>query len=286
MKPRVGALALAAFIALLTPVVARAGNVSSAQLQSLAGQAAAGNTLALNALRQVDQVDGRPASVATALQSDDPGQLRSRLASLAASGEPASSSPSTLPPAEAQAAASAILGGGRYAKAPLPDPVGSAFDKLGRWVGKLAGRAPGGPVVFWAVLGGLVLALAALGARRMMHRLDPAAAARAAHAGASGVEDPDAMERDALAAEARGAFADAVRLRFRAGLLRLSFRGALDYRPSLLTVDARRRLGSQEFDTLASTFERIAYGGAPAAETDAAAARDGWRKLLTSVPAR
>ena len=282
MKPRVGALALAASIALLMPVAARAGDVSTAQLQSLAAQAAAGNTLALNALRQVDQVDGHPASVAAALRTDRPGELRSRLTSLAASGPPASSS---MPPAGAQAAASAILGRGGYSKAPIPDPVRSGFDKLGHWLGKLASRAPGGPVVFWAVLGGLVLALAALGARRMMRRLDPAAAARAQQAAAAG-EDPAAMERDAQAAEARGAFAEAVRLRFRAGLLQLSFRGALDYRPSLLTVDARRRLRSPEFDRLASSFERIAYGGAPAAETDAAASRDGWRELLTSVPAR
>jgi hypothetical protein len=286
MRPRSGALALAASLAFLTPAAAIAANVTTAQLQTLAGQAARGDSSALAELRQVDQVDGRPAGLAAALQTGDPAELRSRLAALAAPGPQASSSGSALPSTQAQAAAAAILGGRRYSNAPLPDPVGSAFDKVGHWLGKLASRAPGGPVAFWGVLGALVLALAALGARRMMRRFDPAAAARLTDTPAGRAEDPAALEQEAQAAEARGAFADAVRLRFRAGLLQLSFRGALDYRPSLLTADARHRLGSPQFDTLASSFERIAYGGAPAAESDAAAARDGWRKLLTSVRAR
>jgi hypothetical protein len=287
MRTRVGALALAASIALLTPGAAAAANITAAQLQSLAGQAAAGDAGALAELRQTGEVDGNPAAVAAALQSADPAQLRSRLATLSAPRGPSGASASqALSPTQARAAASAIVGAGRYSKTPLPDPVGSTFDKLGRWLGKLAARAPGGPVVFWGVLGALVLGLAALGARRTMRRLDPQSAAGLGHGTASAVDDPTALEQAAQAAEARGAFADAVRLRFRAGLLRLSFRGALDYRPSLLTADARRRLGSPEFDTLASSFERIAYGGAPAAETDAVAAREGWRKLLAPAPGR
>jgi hypothetical protein len=281
MRPHTGALALVASLALLAPGAAIASNVSASELQSLAGQAAGGDANALAQLRQVDQVDGQPAAVAAALQTSDETQLHSRLAALATPHAPAGAS--ALSATQAQATASAILAAGRYSKAPVPDPVGSVFDKLGRWLGKVAADAPGGPVAFWGVLGALVLALGTFAARRTMRRLDPAAA-RLARTAESRGEDPAALEQEAQAAEARGAFADAVRLRFRAGLLQLSFRGALDYRPSLLTADARRRLHSPQFDSLAGSFERIAYGGAPAAEADAAAARDGWRRLLSATP--
>ena len=76
--------------------------------------------------------------------------------------------------------------------------------------------------------------------------------------------DPDALERAADAAQERGAFDEAIRLRFQAGLLTLGDRGRLDYRPSLLTGDARRALHSDTFDRLAATFERVAYAHAPA----------------------
>jgi hypothetical protein len=93
-------------------------------------------------------------------------------------------------------------------------------------------------------------------------------------------EDPAVLERGAEEAEARYAFAEAVRLRFRAGLLRLGARSAIEYRPSLLTADVARRLQSPEFDRLADTFERVTYGRATAEGADAAEARDGWRKIL------
>ncbi len=94
-------------------------------------------------------------------------------------------------------------------------------------------------------------------------------------------EDPSALEQEAQAAEARGAFEHAVRLRFRAGLLRLGSRAAIEYRPSLLTAEVASRLHSPQFDSLAESFERIAYGGAGARSDDADAAREGWRSVLS-----
>ncbi len=78
---------------------------------------------------------------------------------------------------------------------------------------------------------------------------------------AAKVEDPDELERAADAAERAGRLDDAVRLRFRAGLLRLGSRGAIRYRPSVTTGEVRRVLGSDTFDELARTFEAVAYGG-------------------------
>lgn len=274
---------LAALCALLAPAGALATGVSTAQLHALAARAAGGDTLALAELRTVTTVDGRPAQVAAALDTTGAQQLKSRLVALSGAGgggAGAGAGPGIAQsPEEARRAASELLASRRFGNAPVPNPVGSLLDKLARRLGRLAQDAPGGPALFWGALAGLVLALTALGTRRMIRRLDPVARARAS-AAAIESETPESLERDAQAAEARGAFGDAVRLRFRAGLLSLSARRAIDYRPSLLTTDVARRLHSPQFDELAQSFERIAYGGAPAGEDDASAAREGWQDVL------
>lgn len=274
MIQRLRAASLTAAIALLVTANADALGITSAQLHALAGRAAAGDAAALTKLRAVSQVDGRPARLAAALDAGTSTQLTGRLKALAASGASTASSPADL-----QATAASILAAQQYHKPPLPDPIGTVFHKLGRALSKLAAGTPGGPAVFWLFAGALVLALGALGARRMLRRLDRLE--RAAHsAGRPAAENPEALEQAARSAESSGAFAEAVRLRFRAGLLSLGARKAIEYRPSMLTTEVAARLHSAQFDALASTFERIAYGGAAAAESDAAAARKGWSALL------
>jgi hypothetical protein len=86
-------------------------------------------------------------------------------------------------------------------------------------------------------------------------------------------EDPAELERAADAAERAGQLDVAVRLRFRAGLLRLGNRGAIRYRPSVTTNEVRRVLGSETFDELARTFDAVAYGGRDAGPPDVDAAR-------------
>lgn len=92
--------------------------------------------------------------------------------------------------------------------------------------------------------------------------------------------DPDALERAADDAERGGELDEALRLRFRAGLLRLDSRGAITFRPSLTTGEVRRLLGSDTFDDLATTFEEVAYGGRHAAPPDVENARRAWPRLL------
>ena len=96
-----------------------------------------------------------------------------------------------------------------------------------------------------------------------------------ARRGARG-EDPRALDRRADAAEAAGDLEAALRLRFRAGLLRLDARGAIEFRPSISTYEVRRALHSDDFDALAATFDDVVYGGRPAAPSDLAAARERW----------
>ncbi len=277
MIDRAGAIALACTLLLLAPAPAGATSVTDTQMRFLAAQAAAGNTAALAELRTVDSVGGQPAHLAAALSTPDGNELTARLRALAAPGQ--SSGGTALSAGEAQAAAAAVLHQRPYGRAPLPDPVGTAFTKIGHFIGKLASKMPGGPVVFWIVVAAIALAGATLGARRMVRRLDPAARTVASRDGFP-ADDPRALERAADDAEARHAYDEAIRLRFQAGLLTLGERGRLAYRPSLLTGEARRELHSETFDDLAARFEQVAYAHAHADERQAADAREGWRTVL------
>ena len=96
-------------------------------------------------------------------------------------------------------------------------------------------------------------------------------------------EDPAELERAAEAAERAGQLDVAVRLRFRAGLLRLGTRGAIHYRPSVTTNEVRRVLGSETFDELARTFDAVAYGGRDAEPPDVDAARREWPRVVAGA---
>ncbi|MBW3626759.1 MAG: DUF4129 domain-containing protein, partial [Actinobacteria bacterium] len=100
---------------------------------------------------------------------------------------------------------------------------------------------------------------------------------------ASRSEDPVQLERSADEAERAGDLALAVRLRFRAGLVRLDRAGALRLRPSLTTGAVTRAVPSETLVRLATDFDEIAYGGRPAAPGDVAASRTGWPRVLAEA---
>ena len=93
-------------------------------------------------------------------------------------------------------------------------------------------------------------------------------------------DDPRALERLAAEAEAAGDLEEALRLRFRAGLLRLDARGAIEYRPSISTREVRRKLRSEDFDALAATFDDVVYGGRAAEGADVSDARERWPAVV------
>jgi hypothetical protein len=264
----------------LSLAAAPAAATTARQVRLLATRAAGGEPQALRELETVSQVDGQFVQIGAALAGATPAQLRSRLAALSSP-----SAPRPVSSATARDRAVAILAAARFRGRPLTDPLASLFAKLGRLLNRAASGFVGGPPAFWAVLAGVVLALTAFGARRMIGRLDPLRRERAAQVPGVG-EDPYSLELAADEAESRSAFAEAVRLRFRAGLLTLNSRGLIDYRPSLLTADVARQLDSRQFDNIAARFERVAYGGADADRGDAAAAREGWRELLAGARGR
>ena len=191
----------------------------------------------------------------------------------------------TVDPDAARREAQHILSDGRFRSSSTPRPLRSPLHWLGdridgvfRAVGRMLGSVSG---VLWltaAVVVLLVILWAFVRARgRRMAR--PPAAMPAGRAPEHD-EDPDALERAADAAERDGDLDRAVRLRFRAGLLRLGGRGAIRYRPSVTTGEVRRALTSARFDDLAGTFEAVTYGGKAADPPDVETARREWPHVL------
>jgi hypothetical protein len=196
-------------------------------------------------------------------------------------------------PEEARRNAEEILNDRRFRSDPAPRPFRGALQWIGDrlqpvwdWLAELFGRVPG-PI--WLLLGGL--GLVALGTYIALKIRKSARVGGREHADpfagvAERPEDPDALEREADDAERRGDLDRAVRLRFRAGLIRLGTRGAIAYRPSVTTTEVRRVLGSETFDELARTFDGVTYGGVEAQQPDVAAARDDWPRVLDETRRR
>jgi hypothetical protein len=138
-------------------------------------------------------------------------------------------------------------------------------------------------------IAGLVAALALVVwmiAKRRKGRAARAKTGKASRTAAGAAESADALERAADAAERDGDLDRAVRLRFRAGLLRLGDRGVITYRPSVTTSEVRTALDSARFDDLAGTFEAVTYGGRPAGTPDVDTARREWPHVLEETARR
>jgi hypothetical protein len=181
-----------------------------------------------------------------------------------------------------------ILGQRRYQPAEVPRPFEGVLDWLGdrlRPIGtffdRLLSTLPGriallaGVAALAAVVAVIVARRRGVGAAGGPHRRRTAADA--------GARDPDALERAADDAERRGELERALRLRFRAGLLRLDAVGAIQFRPSLTSAEVRRRLRQPAFDDLAVAFDEVAYGGRRASSADVSGAREGWRRVVSAA---
>jgi hypothetical protein len=178
-----------------------------------------------------------------------------------------------------------ILSDARYHKNPAPRPlrgplswIGDRLNGIANWIGDRLAVIPG---VVWiaiviAIVTAIIVRVIVVNNRRRISGLH-AAAGRAT---TSETEDPNVLERNADAAERDGDLDRALRLRFRAGLLRLGDRGAIAYRPSVTTGEVRRALGSQTFNDLARAFEHVAYGGEAAEPPDLETARREWPRVL------
>jgi hypothetical protein len=146
-------------------------------------------------------------------------------------------------------------------------------DRVAGWVG--------GPLVLGLILFALVVVVSVLVARNLGARRarEVEARIRREHALAHGA-DPAELEDAADERAAAGDFAEGVRLRFRAGLLRLDERGRIRFRPGLTSAEIQDLLSSPDFELLARRFDEIVYGGHQAGADDYRRALEGWARLL------
>ncbi|MCZ7535545.1 MAG: DUF4129 domain-containing protein [Acidimicrobiia bacterium] len=201
-------------------------------------------------------------------------------------------SATSVDPAVAREDARRILEDRRFRSEPVPRPfrgplewLGDRLQSLARFVADLLRPVPGPTWVALAVVAVVVavLLLVRLTSRPGAVRLRGGSAERRIDAES---EDPEALEAAAADAERRGDLSAALRLRFRAGLLRLDERGAITFRPSLTTGEVRRLLGSETFEEIAAVFEEVAYGGRDAVPEEVAGARDSWPRIVREARSR
>ena len=192
-------------------------------------------------------------------------------------------------PDVARKAARGILGDRRFRSSHTPRPLRKPLNWLGDrlsgikdWIGSGLSHVPAALLFLIAVVA-VVLAVVFIASKIHASRGRAEGRTRGGYADGGPTEDPADLERAADAAEQNGQLDAAVRLRFRAGLLRLGARGAIHYRPSVTTNEVRRVLGSEAFDDLARTFDAVAYGGRDAEPPDVDAARHEWPRVVASA---
>jgi hypothetical protein len=195
------------------------------------------------------------------------------------------------PAADRQRAAE-VLDDRRFKGAKLPQPLkkplqwlGDRIEPIATWINDRGTSVPGGPIALWMILAALVViatgSITGTTIRRRALAIERARAAALPEA-----DDPHALERTADRAQQDGDFERAVRLRFRAGLLRLDRRHVLTYRPSLTTGEVARAIKAPAFAAVGARFDEIAYGGRTAEREDAEAAKQGWKDVLAQAEPR
>ena len=285
MRRVVAALACVLTCAAL-PVAAHGAAATAAEVRALAA-AAQRDPAALQRLRAIDVVDGRPALLGAALRGTD-ADVRARLRALTQTAPGAVAAPS---PDGARDRARDVLAQQRFQRTSVPAPLrsvrerigaglrslGRPFEDLFRWI---AGWLPGGPAVLWAVLATVVLGAAALLAGRTGgERVGEGAAGAAAGAGDLAGVSAAHLRQEADRAERGGRLDDALRLRFRAGLVDLDSRELIELRPALTNRELLRDVPSPTLAGLVDGFEAVAYGGRRADAVDLRTARDGWPRV-------
>ena len=277
MKGATVALGVVVALSLAAPA-ARAA--TSAQVRALAARAEQ-DPSALAQLRRVTVVDGQRVDFRTLLAASGPA-LEGRLRALAAAGPAAPAQP------DASARARHILSERRFTGSAVPRPFHGVLAWLGDKLSFIChgssiasgASCPGGAAVVWTFLGAIVVGLAAAVALRIARRREGKLLASERRERRRELDDPGALERAAAQAEERGEFELALRLRFRAGLIRLGRADRLPLRDSLTSGQAADLLHLADFDALAHDFDEVVYGRRPPGREDVVRAREEWARVL------
>jgi hypothetical protein len=190
---------------------------------------------------------------------------------------------------DARRVAEDVLRGDRFHDDPAPRPLRGPLEWIGERlrdvfepVGSALEALPG-PT--WVAVLALLAAIVALVVWRIARRAErlgtrasePAVAAAGTH------ETAAELEAAAARAEREGDRDLALRLRFRAGLLRLDHAGAITFTPALTTREVRASVVSERFDELADDFEAVAYSEHRATELELAAAKRDWQAVVRAA---
>jgi hypothetical protein len=279
----VKAVVAAAVVALAAAPVALADPASSGEVRALAARAAQ-DPGALARLRRIDVVDGRAMPLRAALRGVRGAELERRLRVLAARV------PAPASQRDARTDARDILAQRKYHGSSVPRPLHGVLvwigEKIAAFGRAIDGLVPGPPFVAWLILAALVVLIASTLSTRTARRRAGRHLEGAAAAFHGREEDPRELERTADEAERAGDIELALRLRFRAGLIRLARARAIPRRESLTTGEVRRILRSPQFDRLAATFDEVVYGRRAAAREDVEAARAEWPLVLDGAQAK
>lgn len=185
-------------------------------------------------------------------------------------------------PQQARNDVQSILDGYRPNRTPRPlqgflDWLGDRVGPIEHFVGRFWSNIP--HALRWPIGIAATAGLAALVVWMFRRRARRSADAERATRSSAAEREATARELEAQAdaAAAAGDHALAVRLRFRAGLVRLDDDAhAIDLTPALLNSTVRSTLDDTRFDGLATTFEEITYGERPAVADESERARSDW----------
>jgi hypothetical protein len=160
------------------------------------------------------------------------------------------------------------------------DAMSKVFEPIVNAIGNLFGEpAIGIPLAVLLVLGALLLVARTVRRREWEGLLE-------ARERGPRLLDPARLEREADEAERQGDLERAIRLRFRAGLLRLDRAKAIALEPSTTSGEVSRTLRSRDFEDVAASFDAVVYGRRPPRGEDVELSRAGWTRVLAAVGAR
>jgi hypothetical protein len=188
------------------------------------------------------------------------------------------------------AVAHAILRGRRFRGTGVPRPFHHALVWLGQPLARayhwLGGIVPGGTWDLDVLIAVLVLVIVCIVAWRIAARRSLGLPHDSFDGTTRAVINPGELERRADEADRAGNPEEAVRLRFRAGMIRLGRARILPARESVTTGEARRILHLVEFDELARAHDEIVFASRPALDRDSIEAREGWPRVLEEATSR
>ncbi|HYO46138.1 MAG TPA: hypothetical protein VEY33_05560 [Gemmatimonadota bacterium] len=241
---------------------------------------------ALERLKNVDSVDGHPVDLATALGDAEPEELAERLKILA---EEPPASPS-ISSEQARQEAGDVLTQGKFKERDIPRPfrgildeIGERLRPVGEWFVELANDLTGGrPEWLLALLAAIVVVVSILVARRIIHKRTRDAVDRPRTGLDTAGLDARELESQADEAERNGLLETAIRLRFKAGLVRLAESGAIPSRASLTSEEIAEFVRSRDFEEIAATFDEVVYGRRAPAQADVVRSGTGWAAVLRS----